>query len=258
MNLLGFDDWQITGCEQNEHDMLITAKPPHKLTACPYCRDDKNLRRHALRKQIFSDLPIRVSRVKILIPRQRYGCSKCRGVSYQPLPEMDEKRVATTRLVRHVEKQCLTQTFVSISNAVGVSERTVRNIFGDYVERLDRERKWVAPQWLGIDEVYLGRKFRCILANVQERTITDMLPNRDLITVASYLRKLPNKRKIEAVCIDMHGQYREAVRDALPRAQIVVDSFHHTAKGQRSFGHRAKVGDAPLEQGTTAHVEESR
>lgn len=40
------------------------------------------------------------------------------------------------RLLKYIEKQCLKRTFVSISEGVGLNEKTIRNIFRDCINRL--------------------------------------------------------------------------------------------------------------------------
>lgn len=54
----------------------------------------------------------------------------------------------------------------------------------------------------------------------------DILPNRNKDTVIQYLSKLPNKNRIQYVTMDMWQPYRDAVRQILPQAQIIVDKFH--------------------------------
>jgi len=44
--------------------------------------------------------------------------------------------------------------------------------------------------------------------------------------VTNYLRGMPNKNRIEIVCIDMWQPYRDAVKAILPEAKIVIDKFH--------------------------------
>ncbi len=48
---------------------------------------------------------------------------------------MDDKRSATRRLVDYIEKNSLKKTYVSISGEVGFYEKTVRNIFNEYVKK---------------------------------------------------------------------------------------------------------------------------
>lgn len=83
------------------------------------------------------DLPIHGKRVELLIKRQRYRCRDCNRTFWEHLNHtIDEKRNCTRRLLSYIEKQSLNRTFVSISEEVGLHERTIRNIFRDYINRL--------------------------------------------------------------------------------------------------------------------------
>lgn len=91
---------------------------------------------------------------------------------------------------------------------------------------LDKTVRFETPEWLGIDEIYLLGKHRCVIANVARRTLIDMLPNRTKELVARYLHALPNRERVEYVVMDMWQPYHDLVRELLPQARIVVDKFH--------------------------------
>lgn len=40
---------------------------------------------------------------------------------------------------------------------------------------------------LSIDELYLNQRYRCILTNVEEKMLLDLLPSRRLRTINKYL-----------------------------------------------------------------------
>ena len=82
----------------------------------------------------------------------------------------------TTRLIRSIQEQSLRRTFVSIAAEVVLDEKTIRNIFHDYVAELEKTHVFQTPRWLGIDELLLVRKQRCILTNVRTGTIIGLLP----------------------------------------------------------------------------------
>src|SRR5690606_14513492 len=67
---------------------------------------------------------------------------------------------------------------------------------------------------------------RCVLTNIEERTLLDVLPNRSKETVVGYLSRLPNRGRIQYVTMDMWQPYKDAVKAVLPKATIIVDKFH--------------------------------
>ena len=102
-----------------------------------------------------------------------------------------------------------------------LDEKTIRNIFHDYLATLEVVR--VTPTWLGIDDLTLAGKPRCILTNLQERSVFDLLASRTQVVVTAYLRALPWWEEVRVVCIDMWSPYRAASHLCLPQARIIVD-----------------------------------
>lgn len=226
-NILGLKDWNVTIRQENDHDMAITAEYAANPTVCLRCGvESPRLKKYGVQEQTFMDTPIHGKRVGIKIMRQRYKCLECEKTFQQQLPDMDEKRTMTRRLLAYIRRRSLERTFTEVASDVGLDERTIRNIFNDYVDELNDSYWPQTPNWLGIDELFLVRKPRCIFTNVQANTIIDMLPNRDKVSVAKWLSQRPHKEVIEVVTMDMWKPYRDAVTANLPGAKVVVDKFH--------------------------------
>src|SRR3546814_9910147 len=73
---------------------------------------------------------------------------------------------------------------------------------------------------------FRSKRYRCILTNIEERTLLDLLATRRQDVVTNYLMKLKDRQKVEIVSMDMWNPYRAAVKAVLPQARIVVDKFH--------------------------------
>jgi transposase len=218
-------DWNVINATETDHDIkldVVLNVPP---VGCPRC-GGANLVRFGRIDQVFMDLPVHGKRVGLHIQRQRYRCGGCSRTFVQPISALDDKRVMTKRLVSYVERESVKRTFVSIADDTGLNEHTVRNVFRDYVARLEKDHVFVTPEWLGIDELTLVGKPRCILTNVKERTAIDLLETRTKAVVQARLMRLTDRHKITVVAMDMWAPYREAAAAALPKAQIVIDKFH--------------------------------
>ncbi|GHL25237.1 hypothetical protein ECZU25_20500 [Escherichia coli] len=74
--------------------------------------------------------------------------------------------------------------------------------------------------------MYLNKRYRCILTNIEERTLLDLLATRRQDVVTNYLMKMKDRQKVKIVSMDMWNPYRAAVKAVLPQARIVVDKFH--------------------------------
>ncbi len=211
--------------QENETDMMFKVeaiKPPER---CPKCGFDK-LYKHSSRKQLIMDLPIHLKRVGLQVNRRRYKCRECGSTFWERLISIDEKRSMTKRLLESIEEQSMSKTFVEVAENVGVDEKTVRNIFKNYVALKELEYQFETPKWLGIDEIHIIKKPRLVLTNVERRTIYDIKPNRNKDTVIQRLSEITDNTYIEYVTIDMWKPYKDAVNTVMPHAKVVVDKFH--------------------------------
>jgi transposase len=169
---------------------------------------------------------VRGKRVGIWVDRRRLRCKRCGKTFMESLPEMDDRRQATRRLVQYVERESLRRTFASIADDVGLDEKSIRNIFRDYVNPLEQEVRFETPRWMGIDEIHIVKKPRCVISNIEHQTIVEVLPNRNKPTVIKRLQRLPGHEKVQYVAMDMWNPYRDAVDTVFPQARIVIDKFH--------------------------------
>jgi len=90
---------------------------------------------------------------------------------------VDDHRM-TRRLYSHVEKEAFNHFYAYVADTTGLDEKTVREIFKKKAEFLAARHRFETPRYLGIDELYLNlnRRYRCILTNLEERTLLDLLP----------------------------------------------------------------------------------
>jgi transposase len=226
-NRLGLKDWNVTNVEESTTDMRVTAEYTPPPSACPRCGlADPPLYKHDVRTQEFMDTPLHGKRVHLIVRRQRYVCQGCEKTFQQILPDMEEDRTMTKRLVAYIKRLSLEKKFTEIADEVGVNEKTVRNLFKEHVEKLDSERVITAPEWLGVDELHILGDFRAMLTAPGEKKILDLLEKRDKATVLKWMKALPNRENVKVVTMDMHRPYREAAMAAFPEAQCVVDVFH--------------------------------
>jgi len=172
------------------------------------------------------DTPTHGKRVGIILERKRYQCKGCRRVFFQPCEDLNSDHRATNRLIKYIEHRAMIRTCTSVADDVGVTEGTVRNILNAHIEKLDKQYQFETPKILGIDEVHLNRTMRLVLTNIGQKTIVDMIDNRNKATVIKALYRFKNPEKIKIVTMDMWRPYRDAVYSVIPHATIVVDKFH--------------------------------
>ncbi len=103
----------------------------------------------------------------------------------------------TLRLYRYVEKEAFNHPYAYIADTTGLDEKTIREIFRKRAEYLAAWHHFETPCFLGIDELYLNRRYRCILTNLEERTLLDLLPGRQQEAVTMRLMGIANRDKVE-------------------------------------------------------------
>jgi len=95
-------------------DRYVIAAAPHNLVH-PDCCSEPDRIKHGTRTIVIHDLPVHGKRVELHIERQRIRRKKCGKTTPDPIPEINEKRLATNRLIRYIEQQSFARTFVSVS-----------------------------------------------------------------------------------------------------------------------------------------------
>lgn len=223
-NILNLPQYRVLKVDEAEHDYHIYTEIAAEQVACPHCRSLK-IQRWGTREILFKDLPMHGKRVGMYVRARRLRCDECGRTFQEALPALAEKRLMTLRLIGWIGQQSLKRPFTSIADEVGVDEGTIRNIFRDYVNELEAQFEVETPTWLGIDEIHIVKP-RCVVANIESKTIVNILPDRNKKTVAGYLNALPQRKRVKYVTMDMWTPYRDAARAVLPQANVIVDKFH--------------------------------
>ncbi len=226
-DLLNLRSLSVLSVVHNDQDYTVKAEGMVVPACCPEPEcSSTSLYRHGSQAQSFMDTPAHGRRTRIEIERKRYRCQGCRRTFFEPIPDLDVKRQATARLVAYIEQRCLKQNFLSLARDVGLDDTTVRNIFDDYIQRLEATVKFEIPEFLGIDELKVVKQYRAVITNVGKNSLYDILPTRRQDALMRYFTCLPDRHRVRWVAMDMWNVYRNVVTACLPQAKIVVDKFH--------------------------------
>ena len=247
-DILNLPEYRALQVDDSGPDYHIRAEAIIPPAVCIHC-GAASLVRYGHREQLIHDLPIHGKRVGISIDTRRYRCKNCSKTFYEHLPAVDEKRRMTTRLVNWLGEQSTRKTFAQLAEEIGVSNMTVKAVFDDYSAKLGAVLRIATPEFMGIDEIHLIRRPRAVFTNTKGSDpaggclVIEMLSNRDKKTVVRYLSGLPDRERILCVTIDMWRPYRDAVREVLPDASVVVDKFHVLKMANAALDHvRKSVG----------------
>ena len=193
-------------------------------TACPACTN--SLYRHGSQRQSYMDTPMHGKRVLLEIDRKRFRCKSCGKTLFEPLPDIDSKRMATSRLIRYIEERCLKITFLSLAREIGVDDKTIRFIFDDLIKRLETEIHFETPEILGIDEIKIVGEYRAILTNISKLSVFYLRSSRKKVDLSDYFAKMPDKQNVKIIVMDMWHPYQQMAKEQFPGRPIVVDKFH--------------------------------
>lgn len=223
-NILNLVDYTVLSVENTDHDYHIKAETKAAPIQCPTCQSNAIVS-FGRREQLIKDLPMHGRRVGIYVSTRRMKCTSCTKTFSESLPDVDDKRTMTKRLLEWIGKQAIKRTFTSIAEEVGITEGTVRIVFNDYINVLEKTLRFETPTWMGIDEIYLIKP-RGVITNIRNNTAVEILKDRNKKTVADYLYRLKARDDVQYVAMDMWKPYRDAVSDVIPQAKVVVDKFH--------------------------------
>jgi transposase len=132
MDILNLDSYTVIDLQEQSDHYQLTVSLDAIADACPYCKSEA-IQRFGSKRQVFQDLPIHGKRTGIVIDRQRYRCKECGRTFSEVLPHMDEKRAMTARLLAYMQNASIERPFTHVATEVGVSEKTVRNVFQEHI-----------------------------------------------------------------------------------------------------------------------------
>jgi len=224
-NILNLSRYNILTSTEAEHDYHIEAETAEPAVICRSCGSEDVLG-GGRQEILIKDLPMHGKRVGIYVKARRYRCRDCGKTHTELLPDVIDGQRMTVRLYHWICQQSVCRTFTSIAHDVGVSEGTVRGIFNEYVAQLEKKFEFVTPEWMGLDEIHIIKKPRCVITNIESNTVVNILPERTKAVVFNHLMKMKNRKTIKCVAMDMWQPYRDAVYGSIDGVSIVVDKFH--------------------------------
>ena len=229
-NLYGLDFERM----EEQSDQFIVYMSANYLTIqCPKCGRTRAFSRDGDYVRDCLDLPIQGKATVLRINAGRYNCkntlcSQKKFVGRFPDVYGPNDKITYRLKDRIANSDFCKYTFENIAAIYHVDPETVRKAFLEKVKQMDKRSEYESVSCLGIDEAHLANEMRGVLVDCSspKAKLVDILPDRKKATIISALNHFEQPEKIKYVTMDMSVAYREAVREVLPDAMIIIDRFH--------------------------------
>lgn len=226
MELPGLKGVNIEEIVEQENRILVYISMPVKEHRCPAC-SEKTTKVHDDRMRKIGHLPMWGRLTIWMYKRRRYRCACgkrfAEKVSFIDRYQRFSKEANQAMRIQSVKAK----TFKEAAITLGTSISTI-------IRRFAQQAKAVLPagvrlpKAIAIDEFKADTdagKSQLIIANAETHEPIDILPNRRLQTIKTYLQTYG--QDVEIVVMDMSNSFRAAVQQALGKPVIIADRFHY-------------------------------
>lgn len=223
--LLKLEDAEIEKMKETEEEITLQIRLKRKVHTCPNCQAQTN-QVHDYRLRTVRDLSIRGKPLKLLYRRRRYICSACGKRFSEDCAFLGRYQRFTYQVTDKI-MQLLHRKW-SMKDIAKDTQTSVSGV-SRCLALFPQGKPAKLPKVLSFDEFKgnaNGERFQCILTAPEERRILDILPDRKVSQIQSYLRSFPNREDVQYVVMDMNQGYRDVAKTFLSNAKIVIDRFH--------------------------------
>lgn len=227
ISLFELEDVNITECVTLQHENLLYIEVPRKIHVCPNCSSTTQCI-HDYRFQKILDVPIYNKKTYLVYKKRRYRCLACGKRFFENNSFLPRYAHTTNRLFLKILDDL--RSVVSqkhIADELHISPSRIRYVLDHTVPSLPD-----LPEVLGLDE-FKGNtnktKYHCILTNLTNNSVLDILPNRTQATLIQHFKKYQYTDQLDNVkiiVIDMWSIYYQTLREIFPKAIILIDRFH--------------------------------
>lgn len=221
--LVGLQEVEIKSVAEENRQTVIYAGLVRKKHRCPCC-DHQTDKVHDYRTQDIKDIPAFGKNVIIRFKKRRYRCDGCGKRFIESIEWLPKYYRMTNRLAAYViDKLREERSYSSVGREVNLSVTTVIRLF-DLVSYPSQPM----PEVVGIDEFKGnagGDKYQCIITDIKNRRVLDILPNRYKSDLVSYFKGF-DRSKTTSFVSDMWEPYTDIAKTFFKNASHIVDKYH--------------------------------
>jgi transposase len=185
---------------------------------------------HEVCEREVRDLPCFEYTTRIVVETYRVRCPRC-GIRAERVAQLPSKAPYSKRFEEAVGQACESAAARQVARRMGMAASTVRAIDLRYLERWDAKRRQPPLRQMGVDEIYRGKKgkFLTVVCNLETAEPLWFGRERKKETLDDFFRSQlvsRQRKRIEAVCVDMWEPFRLSIEEWVPQCKIVYDKFH--------------------------------
>jgi len=231
--ILGWPGYRVYHHEIDEKAktlrLWVRRKRGNRILRCPRCgRRVQDI--HEVYEREVRDLPCFEFQTAVIIELYRIRCPDC-GVKAEKVEPLPSKAPYSKRFEDAVGQACESAAARQVARRMGLAESTVRAIDLRYLERWEARRRQPPLRQMGVDELYKGKKdkFLTVVCNLETGEPLWFGKERKKETLDDFFRSQlvsRQRKRIEAVCVDMWEPFRLSIEQWAPQCKIVYDKFH--------------------------------
>lgn len=168
---------------------------------------------------------------------QRWQCGKCRGFFSTGVEAAQPRRLATLAARDAVAEACFEAGYLAAAQRFNIDEKTARSMWQDWAAPRERDLPSRVPGFLGLHPVSIAGCERTLVTDVEAMAVVDVLRGAGVADVLSWLDGFGPAIRVDAVALGIHPPFREAVRQRLPTARVLVCPPHSRSAAMRAFLH---------------------
>ena len=192
---------------------------------------------HSWTQRKIRDLSMAATQLWVTCHYRKVFCAHCHGIHIEALDLFHPYLRVTLRLAHFVYQLCRMMTVSEVAQHLDLDWKTVKNIDKFYLERDFGQPDLKGLRILAVDEISIrkGHSYLTVVLDYLSGRVLYIGKKRKAKTLKRFFNKLSisQRKKIEAVAMDMWDPFIKAVTDKLPQAKIVFDLFHVVANFSR-------------------------
>jgi len=185
---------------------------------------------HEVCEREVRDLPCFEYTTTVVVETYRVKCPRC-GIRAEKVAQLPSKAPYSKRFEEAVGQACESAAARQVARRMGLAASTVRAIDLRYLERWEAKRRQPPLRQMGVDEIFRGKKgkFLTVVCNLETAEPLWFGRERKKETLDGFFRSQlvsRQRKRIDAVCVDMWEPFRLSIEQWAPQCKIVYDKFH--------------------------------